>query len=366
MKTDGPAPIPIPWRQRWNDIRLGVLPLVIFGAALAAVSMLWRENVAPLTMVGQAEPVVANVTSHKAGVLAQLHVSRFQRVKKDDPIGEVWVANPQVLTASIAVIQADIEMLRTSLAPIMRQQHNALSYNSLRLNYMRQRSELAMAQAGLQQARSEYDRMEQLYKENIVSKRKYELAQADKERLEKQVEELTQLVDEQAKTIPQLQLTNSTELLMVSEDPVRRAIEAQEAKLRLTEAELAPIPLTARMDGIVTTVYHRSGESVTAGQPIVTIATLYPVRIVAYCRPPITDEPMKDMAVEVRTRGLRREVGRGRILEVGTQLETIPATLLGPVKLAAAELGLPVDISLPPELKIRAGELVDIVVRRAN
>ncbi len=362
MKTEGPAPIPIPWRQRWQDARLRVLPVLVFGCAVGGIALLWRDNVAPLTMVGQAEPVLAPVTSHRAGVLTQLRVTRFQRVKKDQPIGEVSVTTPAVLIASIAVIQADIEMLRTSLTPILRQQHNALSYNSLRINYMRQRSELAMAKARLEEAESEYDRMDQLYKDKIISQRKFETAQANKQQFEQQVKELTTLVEEQAKALPQLQLTNSTELSEITEDPVRKAIEAQEAKLRLTEAELAPIPLAASMDGIVTTVYHRTGESVTAGQPIVSIATLEAVRVVAYMRAPITQEPKPGARVQVRTRGLRREFGLTKILEVGTQLETIPATLLGPIKLASTELGLPVDIDLPPHLKIRPGELVDVIL----
>jgi hypothetical protein len=40
--------------------------------------------------------------------------------------------------------------------------------------------------------------------------------------------------------------------------------------------------------------------------------------------------------------------------------------LLGPIKLANTELGLPVEISLPEQLKIRAGELVDIVLLRTD
>ena len=66
------------------------------------------------------------------------------------------------------------------------------------------------------------------------------------------------------------------------------------------------------------------------------------------------------MRVEVRTRGVHRASGIGKVMEVGTQFENIPATLLGPVKFANINMGLPVDISLPPSLSIRPGELVDV------
>jgi hypothetical protein len=68
------------------------------------------------------------------------------------------------------------------------------------------------------------------------------------------------------------------------------------------------------------------------------------------------------MEVEIRTRGLPRTSGSANVVEVGTQLEAVPATLIGPMKLANTELGLPVEISLPKNLRIRAGELVDIVL----
>ena len=54
--------------------------------------------------------------------------------------------------------------------------------------------------------------------------------------------------------------------------------------------------------------------------------------------------------------------GSAHVIEVGTQLEAVPASLLGPMKMAAPELGLPIEISLPDKTKIRAGELVDILM----
>jgi hypothetical protein len=77
---------------------------------------------------------------------------------------------------------------------------------------------------------------------------------------------------------------------------------------------------------------------------------------------PILDEPKVGMEVQIRTRGLRREVGLARIVEVGAQLESVPLALLSPMRLAGAELGLPIDVSLPANLRIRPGELVDITL----
>jgi hypothetical protein len=55
-------------------------------------------------------------------------------------------------------------------------------------------------------------------------------------------------------------------------------------------------------------------------------------------------------------------VCKATVTEVGTQLEGIPATLLGPINLVNIVQGLPVDISLPANLKLLPGELVDITL----
>jgi len=363
MNREGVKRIPMPLALWWRDIRMRIVPVLVFASAIGGIALLWKSHIAAPSMVGQAEPVLANVSSQKAGVLANLCVNRFQKVKANDVIGTVVTTDPAVLTSSIAVIQADIKMLGASMAQVMRNQHNQLSLAGLRLDWMRQRAALAMAKAQLQRAETDAQRQEEMFKDEIISQRKVEEAQASRDALRGQVFELTRLVDEQEKTLPQLQTTNATDFGDISDEAVRAALSMQEAKLKLTEAELSPVTLKAPMDGIITTIFHRSGEAVMAGQPVVAIATLNPVRIVGYLRAPVQAELKKGMEVEVRTRGLRRDSGKAEIIEVGTQLEALPAAILGPMKLVSAELGLPVDITLPPNLNLRAGELVDLVVQ---
>ena len=362
MKSDAPGVIPMPWPQRWRELRHRFLPALVFVCAVAMVAVLWKEHTASRVIVGQAEPVLSNVSCYKPGVLAELKVNRFQRVKAGDPIGKVMVTEPKILASSLAVIQAEIESLRANMKPVAVQQHNAMDYDQLRLDWMKERTQLASARVNLELAETDFHRTEELFKDKIVAERVYDQAKAARNRLQNEVENLTRLVEEGETNIQMLQLTNSKEIASVSVDPLRAAIAVQESKLQLTEAELSPLTVTAPIDGIVSTIFHRAGESLTAGQPIVSVATLNPVRIVGYLRAPIGDEPKPGMKVEVRTRGLPREIGVAHVVEVGTQLEAVPATLLGPMKLANTELGLPVEISLPESLKIRAGELVDIVL----
>ena len=64
----------------------------------------------------------------------------------------------------------------------------------------------------------------------------------------------------------------------------------------------------------------------------------------------------------IMTSGPKRTAALAEVREIGTQFESIPASLASPIKLANAELGLPVEISVPESLNIRPGELVEISV----
>src|SRR5262245_18704743 len=97
-------PIRVPLIEYWQDVRHRFLPVLVFGAAVILIAALWKQNVAAPTMVGQAEPVLAQVSSYKPGVLAELNVTRFQKVKSGDPLGTVMITDPRILASSLAVI----------------------------------------------------------------------------------------------------------------------------------------------------------------------------------------------------------------------------------------------------------------------
>src|SRR5215471_8259274 len=173
MNNPRPAFIPIPLRQRLRDLRLRVLPVVAFAATICALVVLWRDHVVARAMLGQAEPVSSNVSSYRPGVLAELSVTRFQKVKAGDPVGKVLVTDPRILASSLAVIQAEIESLRANMKPVRVQQHNAMDYDQLRLDWMKERAQLASARVNLDLAETEFHRMDELYKDKIVSARAF-------------------------------------------------------------------------------------------------------------------------------------------------------------------------------------------------
>ena len=153
---DSLPPIPIPWRQRWRDVRVRYVPALIFIAIVFALALLWKGYSSAPMMVGQAEAIVSNLSCYKAGVLAQLTVSRFQKVKAGDAIGQMQVTDPRILAASLAVIQAEIDEMRVTQQPIAAKQRVAMDYGQLYLDWMRQRAQLGMAKANLQFAETSF------------------------------------------------------------------------------------------------------------------------------------------------------------------------------------------------------------------
>ena len=211
MKPESRPSIPIPPEQRWFDVRVRYLPALVFVAALGAAALLWKGDVGAPALIGQAEPVMADVSCHKTGVLSELTVSRFQRIKMGDPIGQVTLVNPRIFTASLAVIQSGIEMLRVTMTPVTARQRAAMEYDRYRLDWLKERTQLATARAELQYAQSEYRRMETLFKEKIVAERIYEQAKEQRDRRQDEVAELSKLLSECETHLADLPPTNTLE-----------------------------------------------------------------------------------------------------------------------------------------------------------
>jgi len=44
--------IPVPLKQRWQDLRLKAIPVFVFAAAVMMTALLWKQTVAAPTLVG--------------------------------------------------------------------------------------------------------------------------------------------------------------------------------------------------------------------------------------------------------------------------------------------------------------------------
>lgn len=354
------APIPIPLRRRWREFRIRVLPALTFVATSAVVVSIWRAELSAPTLEGQAEAIITSVSSPEPGALVQLKVERFQRVREGDVLA-VIVPNPS--GTPLTLIRAEIDLLRARLDPVMSRQQNATDSERLRFDWLVQRAELAEARVELARAQNVLARDEALFKAQIIAADVYDASLKAKEAIEALVNEKQHLVEEIQRGLDQLRLLGETEPASPAADTTIALLKTQETRLQALERSLQAVTLFAPMDGMVNVVYHQEGENITEGDPIVTIAATESKQIVGYLRQPLPLDPQVGMAVQVRTRSKPQRVASTQIAHVGAQMEPLTNGIALVRSGQIIEFGLAIALVTPPELNIRPGELVDLVLR---
>ncbi|MGH7945813.1 MAG: HlyD family secretion protein, partial [Opitutaceae bacterium] len=312
-------PIPTPSSQLWRQLRLQYLPVVIFAAGLAGAALLWTQWVAPPTLVGEAEAIRTELRAGQGGMLVELNTDMLQPVTAGQTLGRVVLTEPKVLAASLAVIRAEIEVLRTT---------TDMNFERLRLDWMSKRVELVALQSELHQAEATLARVTALHRIKLVTDEQFDQAKNARDAVEAQLTAHAELIKRLEPGLQTLETPGNRSMPAAAAEGLHAAINQKEAQLRLIEAQLSPLPLIAPIDGVVTLLYRRSGEHVTSGEPVLQISSTRAERIIGFLRQPIPLEPQPGMEVEVRTRTYLRRIGRARVVQVGQLLEPISPTLL--------------------------------------
>lgn len=364
--SDRLEPIPTPRAMLWRQVRLQYLPGIIFAIGLAAAATIWMRWVAPPTLVAEVEAVRTEVRAIAPGALANVGVDLLQQVTAGQVIAQLVPTQPKVLEASLATIRAEIEMMRATMDPVIGQQRMALDFERLQLDWLSERVKLSALRSQLNQAEMTFTRTSALHRNNLVAEEEFELAKNTRDALTTQVAAQAELVARIEPSLRALTAENATGVASPAAG-LRAAIKHKEEEIRLTEAQLGPVPLIAPIDGVVTLIFRRAGENVAPGEPIFQISATDSQRIIGFVRQPLSIEPKPGMTVEVRTRTQPRRMGTATVAQVGQQMEPITPSLLAamrlPVSAISTELGLRVHVTKPAGLVLRPGEQVDVVVK---
>ncbi len=359
MKKNKLAPIPMPLKVRWREFRVQALPFLVFLAVVTLTVFLWQEKTAPGVMTGEVEGTTEIVTAPVSGSLAELFVTRFDEVAAGDVVGRVIQTPPEVLHASLAVLRQEIELTRLGwFDPVLDRQRNLLQLEDLRLDLLDRRAGLAIRRIELDRAERADRRYTRLFEQGTVAEEVFEEARERADVLRARVAEDEALIEETERTLEVLGHGEDVERTGVS-DAIAATLSWHEERLNLMEAELRPVPLVAPISGTVSEVTRGNRGNVTGGEPVLTIRSATPERIVAYLQPPLAFDPEIGSEVRVRARNASRTEGTGRIVAVGAQIEPLSPALERPF-VNIYQSGLPILINLPPTLQVRPGELVDV------
>ncbi len=361
--SDRLPPIPTPAGQIWRQVRLQYLPIMAFVFGVAGAATLWTRWVAPPTLVGEAEIIRTELRSAQAGTLARLEVDLLQPVAAGQILGYVHVSRPEILDASLGMIRAEIDLIRSTLDPVIGQQRAALDFDRLHLDWMAKRVELASLQGLLHQNESTLTRSTQLHASKLITDEEFDLARNARDTVAAQVKAQSELINRIEPRIKNSEVANTGN----SSQGLQAAIQQKLEQLRLTEAQYGPVPLVAPLDGVVTLIHRKSGEAVGVAEPIVQISATQSKRIIGFLRLPVSTAAKPGMTVEVRTRRSNREVGTSQITHVGEQLEPVSPSLLAlmrlPITTVPTEYGLRILVTPPSGLTLLPGEPVDLILR---
>ncbi|MCU0963001.1 MAG: HlyD family secretion protein, partial [Pirellulaceae bacterium] len=122
----------------------------------------------------------------------------------------------------------------------------------------------------------------------------------------------------------------------------------------------------APLAGTVVAVHRYPGQSVRAGDPILTIASEQARYIVSYIPQERGAPPTVGWGVKVRARTVGSQPRESVVESVGPQIELIPVHQRRHPQVP--EWGLPVRVLLPEGLEVRPGELIDVtfIARRGD
>ena len=159
-------------------------------------------------------------------------------------------------------------------------------------------------------------------------------------------------------TLAELEAGPTLEEVAMAEAQVRQA----EAAVRLVDARIAQLTLTAPMDGIVTSRSAQVGETATAGSPLLTIANLDQVTLVIYVPETRVGQVKLGKEVEVKVDSYPDRVFMGRVVYIAGEAEFTPRNVQ--TQEERVNLVFAVKVSIPnPDLKLKPGMPADATIQ---
>jgi multidrug resistance efflux pump len=358
MKDNSPLPpIPTPLSNVWRELRIQVIPIVVFVMVVCGAVYVWRTLPGSSDLKGVGEGVRSVVTSPRVGVLQRLEVQPYQSVKAGDPLVTILPVDPN---AQLDLIQSALQLIRVQQEPSVADR-NALNYEQVRFEALKLGWELAMANVELERAEAALVRNEGLVKEKMVSRDDYEVSVRDRNFFRAEVQIKTQALATIEKRLEDLRALGDPGAQGTNQSTA--TIERLAERITAVQTNWNPVTLVAPIDGQVHMISRHENEFLVEGEPLVMIVSPRSDRIVAYMRQPFIFEPTPGMPVEVLMQNNQRQRFSTQIAQVGAQLEAITNGLAVVQTGMLVDMGLPIVVAVPPNVQLRPGEVVNIVLR---
>jgi multidrug resistance efflux pump len=318
--TESPTTIPTPLPLLMRRVRYQLVPVLTLVVSLVLVGWLWVRRGGSVTATGTVNAIQATVNSNVDGRLVELprKVQIFDAVSAGEVLARLDSSH----------IEAQIQRETDRLNEVRRQLEL--------LNKVKPKGPTTAPAAAHPAAADTTATAVPLKGSARAAIVRAEVAEAD--------------ADPDIVNSPLLQNKFSLEMMANS----------YQAKIQELEQKILAQDIKAPISGTIISIHRFPGQAVTAGQAIMTIASEKGDFIVTYVRQSQYIQPTAGMTVNVHLRSAPRTL-RSHITSVGPQVEKVPPEHLRDPRML--EWGLPVHIAIPPDTKLRPGELVDLFFR---
>ena len=246
-----------------------------------------------------------NLGANAQGPIRELFVHEGDRVRKGQVVARIERIQPQ----------AELEMQRAAVASAVADA--AASEASLRV----QDQAIATAQASIDRAksdldlaRSNFDRISQLYKQQLIARQEYEQSQASLRSFEAASREV-------AARLAQAQAQRAQMAAQLAS--VERRIPQAEANQRRVTDVLAKFDVVAPIDGVVTNLPVRMGETVVPGIQNSSASTVMTIADMSLITAEVKADESDIVSIEVGQQAtvtieaLPGRTFRGKVIEIG-------------------------------------------------
>lgn len=387
-----------------------LVPAMVWLATVSLVVWLFYQQSQRFEIVGIARGEVRQIAASSTGRITSISARLFEPVQAGQTLATVDTVldNEQMLEteleAQLATAAAEIERLIALMIPTQeqlladvanRQINREDNYRRFivdeethRFRGLELQAEIASARANLDYLAWQVDISRKLLEEGAIAPSELERLKTQYETTAREIEQNEELLKQTEAALEQAERRRDEfarrELPSQSDDaiiePIRRQIKVQEELMKgLREQRAAlrarhSVELKSPIDGVIIPirgqdnevlhqrpgeqVVRRTGEVVTAGDPILAVSQQEPTEIVAYVSERQLGFLEKQTSVEVIKTRTPAQIARSEILCIGPTIELMPQRLWRNPNVP--QWGRPVLIDIPPGLSLVPGEIVGI------
>lgn len=363
------------WRKRF-------LPLLVWGAAVALVIVLVQRQRVYVDAVGIAEAKTTYVAPLFDGTVQSLAVDMLDTVAEGQVVA---MMDDTLIRSELQVAEAELDRVRALLDAesarfAQEQQMNEtsaqddvrrfqLNEEQARLNHLDRVIQHETDKVDLERLGVQLRRQEEMMRQHLLDEAAYDESrlayEALKTKIDKDVKAIALAEQNIAAAASRSETRTGEEPVPAPTDAVLRSLQADIAAQQAIVAEVQErrqaLTLKSPVAGQVALITRRPGESMLAGDPILTIVGAGANRVTAFVDERAAMALNVGDTVELHSRTHPSTVARGKILKIGSYIEPFPERLqVSPVLI---QHGFQVLVGELPENVYRPGETLDLRLR---